>query len=279
MADKKLLSIGHGYVASALAEHLRPESWCITGTTRSTERAEAIRSAGDDALLWPGDDLAAAFAQASHVLISVLPDDDGCPVRRALPPGMNPQWVGYLSTTGVYGDAGGAWVDEDTPVNPDSPRGAARAKAEADWLATGLPVHVFRLTGIYGPDRSAFERVQAPNARRIIKPGQVFCRIHVDDIVTALAASMRRPMPGAIWNMADNLPAPPQDVMTEAARLLGIAPPPEVPFELADMSPMARSFYSASKRVDGSRIRADLGIALRHPDYRAGLRAILDDKA
>lgn len=279
MADKKLLSIGHGYVASALAEHLRPEGWRIIGTTRNAERAAAIRSAGDDALLWPGGDLGAAFAQASHVLISVPPDDDGCPVRRALPPGINLEWVGYLSTTGVYGDAGGAWIDEDTPVNPDSKRGVARAQAEADWLKTNLPMHVFRLTGIYGPGRSAFDRVRAPNARRIIKSGQVFCRIHVDDIVTALAASMQRPMSGAIWNMADELPAPPQDVMTEAAHLLGIAPPPEVPFELADMSPMARSFYSASKRVDGSRIRADLGITLRHPDYRAGLRAILDDKA
>lgn len=273
---KTLLSIGHGYVARHLAVHLRAAGWRVIGTTRSEDRAREIAAQGDEALIWPGGaGLAQAVARASHVLVSVPPGEAGCPVLPALPGAPQLAWIGYLSTTGVYGDAGGAWVDESAPIAPDGPRGAARARAEAQWQARGGPLHVFRLAGIYGPGRSAFDRLAAPGARRIVKPGQVFCRIHVDDIVAGLAASMARPMPGAVWNMADAEPAPPQDVLSEAARLLGCPPPPEVAFDEAGMSPMLRSFYAANKRVDGTRMRRDLGVRLRHPTYREGLRAIL----
>lgn len=187
-------------------------------------------------------------------------------------------WAGYLGTTGVYGDRGGEWVSEADPVAPTQPRTRRRVRAEGHWLASGLPVQLFRLAGIYGPGpgRSALAAVRSGRARRIVKPGQVFCRIHVDDIVQVLRASMIRPNPGAIYNVADDEPAPPQDVVTYACELLGVEPPPEIPFETADLSPMARSFYSDSRRVSNERIRGELGIELLYPSYREGLSALLE---
>jgi nucleoside-diphosphate-sugar epimerase len=183
-------------------------------------------------------------------------------------------WVGYLSTTGVYGDRQGGWVDEESAREPVSERGRWRVAAEDAWLASGLPVHLFRLPGIYGPGRSAFERLREGTAQRVVKPGQIFSRIHVDDIAAALRASIARPAPGRAYNLADDEPAPPQDVVAFAAGLLGVAVPPEVPIEAAGLSPMARSFYAESKRVSNRRMKQELRVTLAYPDYRAGLRAI-----
>jgi nucleoside-diphosphate-sugar epimerase len=186
-----------------------------------------------------------------------------------------PDWVGYLSTTGVYGDRAGGWVDEDSELRPVNARSRWRVEAERAWAESGLPVEIFRLAGIYGPGRSAFDRLREGRAQRIVKEGQLFSRIHVDDIAAALAASIATPRPGAVWNLADDEPAPPEDVIEHAARLLGLPVPPAIPFETAELTPMARSFYAESKRVSNRRLRETLGVALAHPTYREGLAAIL----
>lgn len=276
--SKTLLSIGHGYVARHLADTLRPLGWQVIGTSRRADGLREIETLGDSGLLWPGGDIDAAIAQASHVLVSVPPAGGSCPVAAALGEKIaqaGPDWVGYFSTTGVYGDTDGGWVDETTPPDPTGPRGAARLASERAWGALPLPLHVFRLPGIYGPGRSAVDKLRDGTARRIVKPGQVFSRIHVDDICAALRLSMARPMPGAVWNIADDEPAAHADVVAEAARLLGIAPPTEEPLDTAGLSPMGRDFYSQSRRVSNTKAKADLGWAPAYPDYRAGLRAII----
>ena len=279
--SKTLLSFGHGYSARALAALLRPQGWRITGTTRSAEKAEVMRASGVEPLIWPGADIALALAEASHVLVSVGPTKMGDPVltrlgdqiARAAP---HLGWVGYLSTTAVYGDHGGAWVDEATPPNPASSRGEWRVAAESAWQSIpDLPLHIFRLAGIYGPGRGPFAKVRAGTARRILKPGQVFSRIHVDDIAQVLAASMARPDPGAIYNVCDDDPAPPEEVIAFAAELLGLPVPPAIPFEKADMTPLARSFYGENKRVRNDLIKEALGVELLYPDYRRGLEAMM----
>ncbi len=190
-------------------------------------------------------------------------------------------WAGYLSTTAVYGDRGGGEVDETSECRPATRRGLRRLEAERAWAALGLPLHVFRLAGIYGPGRGPFEKVRAGRAQRVVKPGQVFSRIHVEDIAAVLHASITRPAGSypAIYNVCDDEAAPPQDVIAHAARLLGLPVPPEVPFEQADLSPMARSFYAESKRVSNRRIREELGVDLRYPTYREGLAALLESEA
>lgn len=276
---KTLLSIGHGYSAQALARVLLPQGWHIIATTRSPEKAAALRTQGVEAILWPGGDL--PLDRATHLLTSVAPDATGDPVLRAhgaqiAAAAPHLQWVGYLSTVGVYGDHQGGWVDEDTALTPATARGQARVAAEAAWQAVpGLAPHIFRLAGIYGPGRGPFEKVRDGSARRIIKPGQVFSRIHVDDIAQVLAASIARPDPGRVYNVCDDDPAPPQDVLSHAAQLLGLPEPPAVPYDGAAMSPMARSFYAESKRVRNDRIKDELGVRLIHPDYRTGLAALL----
>lgn len=274
-----LLSLGHGYSARALARILVAQGWRVIGTTRSPAKAEAFRSEGVEPLLWPGD-LGPALAQATHILASAAPDGHGDPFLRAVPDiaQSRAQWVGYLSTTGVYGDHQGAWVDETTPLTPASERGRQRVLAESQWRATGLPVHIFRLAGIYGPGRGPFEKVRDGTARRIIKTGQVFGRIHVADIAQVLLASIQRPNPGAAYNVCDDNPCPPEDVLAHAARLLGLPDPPAVPFDQAEMTPMARSFYGESKRTRNTRIKTELGVQLLYPDYPAGLQALLDDE-
>lgn len=278
-----LLSLGHGYTANALARRLRPD-WQVIGTTRREEKAGRLRREGMQALIWPGEDIRPALDRATHVLLSIAPGEAGDPVlathaedfARAAP---HLHWLGYLSTTGVYGDHDGGWVDETTPLTPSTLRGQSRMLAESQWqdLAQrfGLPLHIFRLAGIYGPGRGPFEKVRNGTARRIVKENQYFSRIHVDDIATVLLASIGRPNPGGIYNVADDDPSPPEDVLAEAARLLGLPLPPEIPFEEAKMTPLARSFYAESKRVRNDRIKDELGITLAYPDYHTGLRALM----
>ena len=271
-----LLSLGHGYSAQALSRRLIAKGWRVIGTTRSPARAETFRTDGVEPILWPGD-LGPALDQATHILCSAAPDAAGDPFLQAVP-GIalaRADWVGYLSTTGVYGDHKGAWVDEATRLTPTSDRGRQRVLAEGQWRATGLPVHIFRLAGIYGPGRGPFEKVRDGTARRIIKPGQIFSRIHVEDIARVLEASIRRPNPGAAYNVCDDNPAPPEDVLSHAAHLLGLPDPPAIPFDQAEMSPMARSFYGESKRTRNDRIKTELGVTLLYPDYPAGLAALL----
>ncbi|WP_373354886.1 SDR family oxidoreductase [Pseudoroseicyclus sp. CXY001] len=280
-----LLVFGHGYSAAALSRRLVPEGWRVIGTTRSEEGAARVAETGAEPLLWPGEDIAPALAAATHLLISAGPDAEGDPVLRAIGPEIAAKapalaWAGYLSTTGVYGDHGGGWVTEETPAEPATARGEARVAAEAAWAAVpGLAPHIFRLAGIYGPGRGPFAKLRSGKARRIVKPGQVFSRIHVDDIAQVLAASIAAPAPGRIYNVCDDDPAPPQEVIAHAATLLGMEPPPAVPFEEAEMGEMARSFYAESKRVSNARIKEELGVRLLYPDYRAGLAQILKDES
>ncbi|WP_417726595.1 SDR family oxidoreductase [Roseovarius sp.] len=278
---KTLLSFGHGFTARALAARLLPQGWTIIGTTRNPDKAEALRREGITPALWPDEDLGPALASATHLLISAGPDAAGDPVLtryRDVIAQTAPRldWVGYLSTTGVYGDHAGGWVDEATALTPATKRGQMRVEAETAWQAIpDLPLHIFRLAGIYGPGRGPFEKVRQGTARRIIKPGQVFSRIHVDDIAQVLEASINRPNPGAVYNICDDDPAPPQDVIGHAAALLGLPLPQEVAYDEAEMTPMARSFYAESKRVSNRRIKDELGIELIYPDYRTGLEALL----
>ena len=287
MPGKVMFVFGLGFSAQALATRLRADGWSVRGTTRSPEKARQLAAAGIEAHLFDaGHPLVdvSVLDGVSHLLASVPPGPDGDPVlvhhgHDLAARAAEITWAGYLSTTGVYGDRGGGWVDENAARDPATERGALRVAAEDAWCALwrehGLPMHLFRLAGIYGPGRNALETVRQGKARRVIKPGQVFSRTHVADIAAVLAASIARPNPGAAYNVCDDDPAPPQDVITHACALLGLAPPPEIPFESAQMSEMARSFYAESKRVSNARIKRELGVELAYPDYRAGLAALL----
>ncbi len=285
--DVNLVILGFGYVARALVQHLGDGAE-ITAIVRTRREEEEAAFPGMRFLDWSedasGDAVAEVLGRASHIVSSVPPGKEGDAARelldRFLPdPVPALRWLALLGTTGPYGDRGGAWVDETAEISPDHVRASLRARQERDWLrrmdGRGWPVHVFRLSGIYGPGRSALDRVRKGTARRIVKDGQVFSRIHVEDIARVLAASMARPIPGAIYNVADDRPAPPQDVIAFAATLLGLPVPPEEPFETAEMTPMARSFYADNRRVSNRRIKEELGVRLAYPDYEAGLRAIL----
>jgi nucleoside-diphosphate-sugar epimerase len=286
-APGRLFCFGLGFSALGLARRLMARGWSVAGTTRSEDKAARLAGEGFEVHLFdrgrPLADPAAALAGASHLLSSVPPDRAGDPVldhhRADIAAVETLDWLGYLSTTGVYGDRGGGWVDEDSERRPTSERGRRRAAAEDAWLELwerdGLPVHLFRLAGIYGPGRSALDNVRDGTARRVDKPGQVFSRIHVDDIAAALAASFARPRPGAAYNLCDDEAAAPEGVVAYAAELLGCEPPPLVPFEAAQLSDMARSFYRDNKRVSNARLKEELGVDLAYPTYRDGLRAIL----
>ncbi len=281
-----LFVFGLGYSALVLAKRLASKGWCITGTSRTDEGFSEIEHHGYRAIRFDGfgPPPEGALDGATHVLASVPPEEGGDPVllccgeelgRRAAQFG----WVGYLSTTGVYGDRGGDWVDETSELTPAGVRGRRRMEAEAAWLelhhAHGLPVHIFRLAGIYGTGRNQLESVLDGSARRIVKPGQIFSRIHVDDIAGIIEASIAQPRPGAAYNLADDEPCPPEDVVVYAAQLLGRPSPPKIAFEDAELTPMARSFYSESKRVSNRLIKEELGYTLRFPTYREGLKALL----
>ena len=277
MTRPVILMLGHGYSAAALAASLA--GWRRMGTTRTPEGAAAMRTAGVDPIDWadPGA-VDAAIAEASHLLVSAPPGAAGDPVLArhgtalvAAPAGRSPR---PSRPAGRHRPRS----SRDSPPSPPAPGNARsrwRLEAEAAWLASGLPVNAFRLAGIYGPGRSAFDRLREGRAQRVVKAGQVFSRIHVDDLAAVLRTSMERVAPGRVYNVADDEPAPPQDVIAYAAGLLGMAVPPEVAFEAAALSPMARSFYAESKRVSNWRIKEELGVTLACPSYREGLRAIL----
>jgi nucleoside-diphosphate-sugar epimerase len=288
---KRLFCFGLGYSALALARVLRQEGWSIAGTSREPDKVEALSRDGIAAYRFDGEtpvrDAMRALAGTTHLLISVPPGEAGDPVlhwhkheitvlMQAVP---RLAWLGYLSTTGVYGNRQGDWVDETSERRPSGERGRRRVAAEDGWLALwrdrGLPVHLFRLAGIYGPGRSALDTVRSGKAQRIDKPGQVFSRIHVEDIVAVLRASIERPRAGAVYNLCDDNPAPPEEVIRYACELLGVPPPPLVPFEQAELSPMARSFYDDNTRVRNALIKTELGVRLRFPDYRVGHQALL----
>lgn len=276
-----LLSLGHGYSAQAVADVLRPLGWRIIGTTRSAEKMSQFESNGIEARLWPDDDLGEDIKTATHILCSAAPTADGDPFLPSLSAAIDSagaQWIGYLSTIGVYGDHGGAWVDEDTEFTPTTTRGRHRFVAEQQWQALNPAAHIFRLGGIYGPGRGPFAKIKSGKSKRIIKQGQVFSRIHSEDIAQVVAASIHAPNPGRVYNVVDGDPAPPQDVLSYAAALLGVPAPEEVRFEDAEMSPMARAFYADNKRVRNTRIIEELGVTLKYPDYRSGLKAMLKDE-
>jgi nucleoside-diphosphate-sugar epimerase len=289
----RLFCFGMGYTALALARRLMARGWNAAGTCRGEAKRADLARAGIDAFPFdrgrPLADAGAALAGATHLLSSVPPDEAGDPVldhhRSDLAALAGVGWIGYLSTTGVYGDTGGAAVDETSPLRPTFERSRQRVQAEAGWLGLhrerGLPVHVFRLAGIYGPGRSALDQVRAGRAKRIDRPGHRFSRIHVDDVANVLEASLARPRPGAVYNVADDEPAPPADVVACAAGLLGLPAPPLVPFEEAakEMSETALSFWRDNRLVHNRKIKHELGVTLRYPTYREGLRAVLAAEA
>ena len=284
-ATRHLFCFGLGYSALALARMIAGDGWRVTGTCRSADKAAALQALGFAALPFDRDRplAAGAFSGITHVLVSAPPDSAGDPVLDrhggdlAELPGL--AWLGYLSTTGVYGDRGGGWVDESAALRPSGERGRRRVIAEQGWLDLwrdrGVPVHIFRLAAIYGPGRSPFAALRAGTARRIDRPGQVFSRIHVEDLARVLLASIGQPRPGAVYNVCDDEPAAPEAVVAHAAALLGVPAPPLTPLAEAGLSPMALSFYDDNKRVRNGLIKRELGAVLRYPDYRAGLAAIL----
>lgn len=281
---------GLGYSSQASAQFMRKSGGLVDtlGTVRTTEGVDRLTGRHLPALLFdgtaPGPDVGAALENCTHVVVSIAPDEAGDVVlrhhRRDLDAMPNLQWLCYYSTVGVYGDFGGAWIDESAPLSPRNLRSGMRASAEEEWIdyarVRGVPLCILRLAGIYGPGRSSFDKLADGTARRVIKPGQVFNRIHVQDIarVTALAAERRL---AGIFNLADDAPGPPQDLITYAAKKMGVEPPAEIDFETAEMTPMARSFYRDNKRISNRAIKAALGIDLLYPDYRAGLDAIWKD--
>jgi len=288
-----LFCFGLGYSAETLVGVLRAEGWTVSGTSREPARVEQLRASGLRAFRFdrdhPLDDAAGVLADVTDILSSVPPDEHGDAVldlhaadivaAKAL------RWVGYLSTTGVYGSTEGQVVAEDAPLAPSSERGQRRVVAEQSWLDLwkihGVPAHVFRLAGIYGPGRSVLDQIRAGTAKRIDRPGHVFSRIHVDDIARVLHASMANPDVGAVYNVTDDEAVEPSTVVAFASSLLGLEPPAMVSLDVTaeDMSPMARSFWNDNRRVDNSRIKRDLGIQLRYPNYRAGLAAVLQAEA
>ena len=292
MSTWRLFCFGLGYTGLNLARAWRNEGWHVAGTCRSEEKAEQLRREGITALVFDGQQGAAGIAETltgtTHLLNSVPPDEPGEPVlrhhgRELEQAATGLQWAGYLSTTGIYGDCAGTWIDETQPPAPLTTANQRRLTGEQAWLdfgaRTAVPTQIFRLPGIYGPNgRNALDSLRAGHARRIVKAGQVFNRIHVDDLVATLLASMAKPNAGAIYNVADNEPAPANEVMTFAAALLDVTPPPEERFEAIELAPFARHFYAECKRMRNHRIKAELSVQMRYPTYREGLRAISEGR-
>ena len=276
-----LFCFGLGYCADYLSAKLIKQGWQVSATCRTSEKAAVLEASGIRPVLLSGKKVTVTdLGKADHILISAPPEQDGSdPVINfagAALAALQDQikWVGYLSTTGVYGDHQGKWIDEETPAGLLSERGQRRVAVEAQWAATGLPMHYFRLAGIYGPGRNSLRALQNGTARRVVKQGQVFSRIHLVDITRILEASMANPNAGRAYSVCDDTPAPPQDVVTYAAELMGVSPPALQDFATAELSPMARSFYGENKRIRNNRIKEELGVSLEYPDYRAGLSAL-----
>lgn len=282
-----LLCFGLGYSAGVLAHRLAGQGWTVSGTSRTSAGAQHIADCGYRGMVFDGRsksaDVCVVLKSATHILLSIPPDSDGDPAWRAygddIAANTNVKWIGYFSTVGVYGDAEGGWVSEETEARPGSERGRRRLDAENAWRAlgrrSGKAVIVFRLPGIYGLGRSTIDDVRDGTARRLIKPGQVFNRIHVEDIATAVEAALSPPHPDRVYNVTDDDPCPPQDVVAYAAGLLGLPVPPDLDFATTELSPMARSFYSESKRVSNARMKRELGVTLAYPSYRDGLSSIV----
>ncbi|MBK6895965.1 MAG: SDR family oxidoreductase [Alphaproteobacteria bacterium] len=288
LSQKHLFCFGHGYCCDYLGHELiEKEGWKISGTTRDPDKKNILRERGIRPFTFdethPLADPLYILRDVTHILISTPPAEEGDPtfVMHAADicqlPGI--EWIGYLSTTGAYGDRGGGWVDETSEVRPTTIRGTRRARAEEQWLSLHkshkLPVHVFRLAGIYGPGRSALDSVRAGVARRIDKPGHAFSRIHVEDIVQVLRASIARPAPGQIYNLCDDEPVPSHVVIDYACKLLKLPSPPLIPFDKVDLAPITRSFYADNKRVSNEKIKKALGVELKYKSYREGLEACL----
>ena len=276
-----LFCFGLGYCADYLSAKLIKQGWQVSATCRTSEKAALLEASGIRPVLLSGRKVTVTdLGKADHILISVPPEQDGSdPVLNfagAALAALQDQikWVGYLSSTGVYGDHQGAWIDEETPTGLLSERGQRRVAAEAQWAATGLPMHYFRLAGIYGPGRNSLRALQNGTACRVVKQGQVFSRIHLVDISRILEASIANPNAGRAYSMCDDTPAPPQDVVAYAAELMGVSAPALQDFATAELSPMARSFYGENKRIRNNRIKEELGVSLEYPDYRAGLSAL-----
>ena len=281
----RLLIFGYGFSGRALARRMAAEGWTFAATCRDEARAAQIAADGGRAVQ-VSDSVALMdeVAQAQALLATAPPGPDGCPALTALRPSLErpdvgPAWIGYLSTTGVYGDRRGGWVTERSGLAAQSVEAARRVGAEQDWQAAcraaGRPLAIFRLPGIYGPGRSVFDRLREGRARRVTSPGQVFSRIHVDDLAAGLAASIARPRPGAIYNLCDDEPAANSQVVAYAAQLLGIEAPPEVTLADAALPPSAMRFYAESKRVSNALAKAELGWRPAYPTYREGLAAVL----
>lgn len=288
-----LLIFGLGYSGLRIADDRRRLGWQVSGTTRSRQKASEVTELGVEGLVFDGeaspspadDAVRAALARATHLLVTTPPGSDGDPVLRrfrkeALQLGDGPlRWMGYLSTTGVYGEHHGEWVDESTEPVPGLDRTRRRLKAENEWgtlsRITGVPLQIFRISGIYGPGRSALDRIRAGRARSVVKDGSVFNRVHVDDLVGIVLAGMEHPEVDGIFNVSDDLPAPNHVVMRHAAEMLDAEPPVEVPFAEAGLSPMGASFFAEDRRVRNDRAKSELGYRFRHPTYREGLAAIL----
>jgi len=281
----RLFIFGLGYSGLEIAKLAQAGGWQVAGTVTTADKAANLRDAGIDAHVFDGSApaIAPSLAAATHVLCTIAPGTTGDPALATSADRLGrATWLGYLSTTGVYGDRAGGWVDEDDVPQPTQPRSLARLATERAWQAlgrkSGAAVDVFRLPGIYGPGRSAIDQVKAGTARRIDKPGQVFSRIHIEDIAGAVMAALNRPPRGTVYNVVDDLAASSADLIAFACELLGTPVPPLVPWSEIEpaMSAMARSFYSENRRVRNDRLKRELGVVLRYPTYREGLKAIAD---
>lgn len=282
-----LFCFGLGYTATALGKALLEKGWQVSGTCQAEDKQKELEALGFQAVIFDGrnhtEEVTTLLNSATHILQSIAPNAEGDPVLEVFEKDINArandiQWLGYLSTTAVYGDRQGGWVDETSDLNPQMKRGIWRMHAEDQWRRihdqTSLPVHIFRLAGIYGPGRNQLKKLLEKKARRIVRKGQLFSRIHVDDIAQTLLASIHNPNPGSAYNVCDNEAAPPQDVIKYAADLLGIDATPEEPFDQAELSDMARSFYSESKKVSNEKIKSELGVKLKYPTYREGISSL-----
>ena len=287
--NKRLFCFGYGYVCDYLGHALQQhsEGWTLAGTTRDDERRKELLARRVRTHIFdyeqPLVDAKETLKNATHILVSTPPDERGHPTFQMHAQDLlelpNLEWVGYLSSTGVYGNRNGGEVDETAEIRPTSQRGSRRAVAEQEWMSLyqrhGVPVHIFRLAGIYGPGRSALDSVRVGVSRRIDKAGHLFNRIHVEDIAQVILKSFDNPNPGSYYNLADDSPSASHEVIKEACMMLGVEVPPLIPFEEIDMAPITQSFYKDNKVVNNQKIKSELGVQLKYPDFRSGLKGCL----